>query len=247
MSGLGEFLKKERETQGYSIADVEDKTKIQARYLRAIEEENYTFIPAEVYLRGFVRSYARFLHVEKSDFVTDFLNQSTPEKELELPEYAKDNPENKKDGRKIIPAIIVAVLAFAILWGAQSVFNQSRQNQDSADKPKPNQEELLPESTEKEPPVAEITEEKKLTLRIEISDSSRNNKCWIRIDVDGVMIAEETLRAGDAREYTGNDSIRIRLGNPAVSRLILSGKELDITKGRLEVLDTTFTFADLEE
>jgi cytoskeleton protein RodZ len=58
---IGEILRTERESRGLSLIDVEEETKIRAKYLQALEEENYDEIPGEAYCMGFLRNYARFL------------------------------------------------------------------------------------------------------------------------------------------------------------------------------------------
>ena len=44
---IGELLRAERENKGLSLFDVEEKTKIRAKYLQALEEENFEEIPGE--------------------------------------------------------------------------------------------------------------------------------------------------------------------------------------------------------
>lgn len=56
----GAAIKKAREAKGLSHADLESRTKITAKILRALEEERYADMPnARVYVRGFVRCIAR--------------------------------------------------------------------------------------------------------------------------------------------------------------------------------------------
>jgi cytoskeletal protein RodZ len=62
--GLGAWLRAERLGRGFTYADVERDTHINRIYLEAIEEEHYDVLPAPVYTRGFVRSYARWLGID---------------------------------------------------------------------------------------------------------------------------------------------------------------------------------------
>ncbi|MFA5517025.1 MAG: helix-turn-helix domain-containing protein [Desulfuromonadales bacterium] len=64
----GRFLRARREAAGLSLREVADRTKISPMKLRQIEEEQYEYLPAAVYLRGFIVSYARMLGL--SDFAT---------------------------------------------------------------------------------------------------------------------------------------------------------------------------------
>jgi transcriptional regulator with XRE-family HTH domain len=62
---LGEKLKKLRGDFRMSLAEISKATKIQAKYLEYLEEGQYEKLPAEVYVRGFLRSYARCLNVDE--------------------------------------------------------------------------------------------------------------------------------------------------------------------------------------
>ena len=61
----GEFLKKARETAGVDLRSISQETKIGVTLLGYIEEERLDRLPVEVYLRNFVRQYARCLGLEE--------------------------------------------------------------------------------------------------------------------------------------------------------------------------------------
>ena len=60
-SGFGERLKRERELRGVSRDEVCAGTRITARYLEALENEQWEILPGGVFNRGFVRGVARFV------------------------------------------------------------------------------------------------------------------------------------------------------------------------------------------
>ncbi|WP_258110127.1 RodZ domain-containing protein [Alicyclobacillus sp. SP_1] len=61
---LGQRLKDTRESQGLSLDEVADRTKIRTHYLKALENGEWDFLPGDVYARGFVRSYADVLGMD---------------------------------------------------------------------------------------------------------------------------------------------------------------------------------------
>ncbi|OIP23666.1 hypothetical protein AUJ93_00585 [bacterium CG2_30_33_46] len=61
---LGEKLKKIREGLKLSLADVEKSTKIQKKYIKAIEENDYNSLPADVYTKGFLSNYSKILRID---------------------------------------------------------------------------------------------------------------------------------------------------------------------------------------
>ena len=62
--GLGPWLRERREERGYDVDRVERDTRISRGYIEALERDQFDVLPAPVYARGFVRSYARYLGLE---------------------------------------------------------------------------------------------------------------------------------------------------------------------------------------
>lgn len=66
---LGEKLFKLRNDFRMSLAEVSKATRIQVKYLESLENGAYEKLPADVYVRGFLRSYARYLNVDEQALV----------------------------------------------------------------------------------------------------------------------------------------------------------------------------------
>jgi transcriptional regulator with XRE-family HTH domain len=64
MASLGEEFRAAREARKLTLSDVSEQVHIRTVYLRSIEDENWAAISAPVYVRGFVRTYARFLGLD---------------------------------------------------------------------------------------------------------------------------------------------------------------------------------------
>jgi cytoskeleton protein RodZ len=64
MPALGERFRAAREARGLSLSEVSEQIRIRSVYLAAIEEERWSAIGAPVYIRGFLRTYARFLGLD---------------------------------------------------------------------------------------------------------------------------------------------------------------------------------------
>ncbi|HEX4826323.1 MAG TPA: DUF2914 domain-containing protein [Candidatus Polarisedimenticolaceae bacterium] len=61
---LGDQLRAERERRGQVLRQVADATKIRTTYLEAIEAHDWKALPADVFTRGYVRSYAEYLGLD---------------------------------------------------------------------------------------------------------------------------------------------------------------------------------------
>ena len=75
---LGERFRAAREARGLSLSDVAEQIRIRSVYLAAIEDENWNAIGAPVYVRGFLRTYARFLGIDPEEAVAAF-NRTQPQ------------------------------------------------------------------------------------------------------------------------------------------------------------------------
>ncbi len=100
---LGEKLKKIRKKSGVSLAEIAVQTKIKKDYLRKIESGNYKDLPFDVYVKGFLRSYAKYLNLDSEKVIEQF------NKEIGVRESVKKYQENKKpiEGQKNFSYLII--------------------------------------------------------------------------------------------------------------------------------------------
>jgi flagellar biosynthesis protein FlhG len=69
----GALLRRVRESAGATLEDLGEITKISKRYLHAIEENDFSALPAAVYVRGFVSEYARALGLDNRVVATSYM------------------------------------------------------------------------------------------------------------------------------------------------------------------------------
>ncbi|RKZ30350.1 hypothetical protein DRQ36_05900, partial [bacterium] len=72
MRELGEYLKQMRVAKGLSIEDIAEATKISVEYIVALEEGNFDILPAEIYVRGFIKSYGELLGADLDDLFSRY-------------------------------------------------------------------------------------------------------------------------------------------------------------------------------
>ncbi len=73
MSSFGEDLKRERELRKISLREIAESTKINVRYLDALEKNNFKRLPGGVFNKGFVRAFAQHIGVDEEDMVNAYL------------------------------------------------------------------------------------------------------------------------------------------------------------------------------
>ncbi len=69
---LGERMKKLRDERRLSLGEISKGTKIQTKYLQYFEEGEYMKLPADVYVRGFLRSYGLYMGVSEASLIKQF-------------------------------------------------------------------------------------------------------------------------------------------------------------------------------
>ncbi|MDP6793885.1 MAG: helix-turn-helix domain-containing protein [Verrucomicrobiota bacterium] len=74
MPSVGDQLRAAREEQGKSLEDIGEALKIRADHVLALEEGDFSKFDAPVFVRGFIRSYCRILHLDSAPMVVQ-LNQ----------------------------------------------------------------------------------------------------------------------------------------------------------------------------
>ena len=75
---VGQLLQKEREAKKVSLETVARRTRIKLSFLKAIEEDAFQLIPSETYVRGFIRSYAKLVHLNPDEILNLYRNQAEP-------------------------------------------------------------------------------------------------------------------------------------------------------------------------
>ena len=85
MFEIGNSLREARERQGLGYPEIELATKIRAKYIRALEEEDFTSIPGDAYIRGFLRTYAEYLGLDGDVYVDEYASRFITSWRDELP------------------------------------------------------------------------------------------------------------------------------------------------------------------
>src|SRR5437773_10032286 len=72
MFEIGTSLREARLRQGLDFPELEQATKIRGKYLRALEDEQFDLLPAQTYVKGFLRSYAEYLGLDGQLYVDEY-------------------------------------------------------------------------------------------------------------------------------------------------------------------------------
>lgn len=127
---IGKKLQKARQAKGYTLDDLQQITKIQKRYLIAIEDEKFDELPGDFYVRAFVKQYADTVGLDGDDLLKEYEDDLPKAKTAEYSDHIAQAVESRDSQRKTIgnqvsrsrryvPTIIITVviiLVLAAIW-----------------------------------------------------------------------------------------------------------------------------------
>src|SRR5437773_6813379 len=110
--------------QRLDITDVEARTKIRAKYLRALENEDFGMLPGSTFVKSFLRTYAEFLGLDPHLLVEEYRVRHDPRDESELTPFAPRprGRERRRPPRSPAPWLggvlaVVGILALLLILG----------------------------------------------------------------------------------------------------------------------------------
>lgn len=120
---IGERLKEAREDQNLSLESLQETTKIQKRYLEAIEQGNFKILPGTFYARAFIKEYAAAVGLDPNELLEEYKEEIPQAEEESTVQYShihrsrKDNNAQKNTNIfSFIPTVIVVLLVIGIFF-----------------------------------------------------------------------------------------------------------------------------------
>lgn len=222
MAGLGQRFRAAREARGLTLPEVAEQVRIRAVYLAAIEDEDWNSIGAPVYIRGFLRTYARYLGLDAEEAVAEF-NLGEGERGAIVPARGDIEDIERAGGRRglqLSPLIWIASLVAVILI-AFVVYNELTL-------PKSGNVVALatPEEGATPTPVPIATANAQPAPSVQSSPGALELRltaaCWLRVTSDGSVVAEGTFPAGTVKTFSGRN-VTLLVGNAGAVDLVVDG------------------------
>ncbi len=244
------LLKVEREAKKITLKEISDSSKINIKFLEAIESGDFDVMP-EVYIRAFLKTYSKYIGLNPEKVLADFelakKNKLGKTTESPLPimvekeegesgtETYSDKEENGEKKKRLLLFAAIAVmviLALGILFFLPE------------DEVKPPQEtsfeEILKEKKVEVPTTTTIEKNAKQKENISVRIDAKG-QCWLGVRVDSDTSSSQfMLSKGNKKLFTANDSMRIVFGNPAGVKVFFNDKELNVAKKKGEVTEVIF-------
>jgi len=212
MAPLPEQLRRTRERAGLSIEDISARTKIQIPLLEAIERGDFERVPGGLFVRGFLRAYAREVGLDPEAVVAAYLDQYEPEVHIAEPLDRSTAEVRDRDDvilaqadaeafslRKLWPAAAITVMVVGIFM---TVGSGSR-NQPVAEAQAVGTSGQTAAVPEPAPRPSET-----LTL-----DMRAKRDVWVAATADSQRVVYRTLKAGEHVTVTARSEISARIGD----------------------------------
>ena len=138
MPAIGEMLREARMRQHLDVGDVESRTKIRAKYLRALENEDFGMLPGPTFVKSFLRTYADFLGLDSQLLLEEYRARFEPRDEGELQRFGARPGEHRERphrgpprrglvvGGAVLAAIVVLLLVLGLTSGGGGGGNEGK-------------------------------------------------------------------------------------------------------------------------
>jgi len=218
---------------------VEADIKIRHKYLEAMENEDFGILPGRVYVKGFLKNYARYLGLDADDILSLYQSQYPAEEEQESVEIQEQHTPGKGNRRFLSAGLIIAGIIFvAAVFATLPLFKNGEglnrppasQQNDSV-----NKEHQLPPSGLDNNIINRNNNNNNLVIPPEPAPEGVNmtlnvtdKTSWMLVVVDGKTQFTGELPAGESKSFQGKEKIWIKLGNAGVVEVQVNGKKLGV-------------------
>jgi cytoskeleton protein RodZ len=264
MPALGQRFRAAREARGLTLPEVAEQVRIRSVYLAAIEDEDWDAIGAPVYVRGFLRTYARFLGLDAEEVVAAF-NLGEGERGAIVPARGNIADIERAGGRRglqLSPLIWIASLV-AVILVAFVVYNELTLPRHGGPiaflaTPVPATPTPLPTAGASTTPTAGASTTptagaSAMPSALPVSPSGVTQfalrftgLCWARITADGAIVAQGTFPAGVTKAFSGR-SVTLVVGNAGAVDLTVDGKDFGKMGAPGQVIQRSFAFPASEQ
>jgi transcriptional regulator with XRE-family HTH domain len=221
MPSIGDTLREARMRQRLDIADVEAKTKIRAKYLRALENEEFGMLPGPTFVKTFLRSYAEVLGLDPHLLVEDYRARYEPRDEVEAM-HPLGPPGLGRDRRRRPgppgPWVLGGLALLAVL-GTLLVIGLVGGDDDGGGEPAAEETTTQPQTRERRERPERPPPPRRVVLRID-----PELETYVCVDTgpdteirfEGILTEPQTFRGRRLRVNLGNTSVAVRANGEPV-------------------------------
>jgi len=240
MQTIGEVFRTEREQRLLSYKDVEAATGIRAAYIAAIEDGEYARTPGEVFLKGFIRSYAVFLQLDP-DSMLELYRQQRPQTKAEpeqqqtqvASERAVKLPDTITGSRWMVLAALIVAVTAVVGYGGYRVLSAPAGIVSKNEQQVPAKQAVQPANPAGAAPAA-VQQGIRVTAAF-------SETCWLQVQVDGKEVFEGLMERGQKATWEGRSTVEVHMGNAGAAELQVNQQAIGKLGDPGDVVHKVFT------
>jgi cytoskeleton protein RodZ len=250
MAEIGESLREARMRARIDISEVEARTKIRAKYLRALENEEWNLVPGPVYVKSFLKTYGDYLGLDSRLLIDEFKRRYERPSENEVRATASSARERDRDRNRhprrfsgtvfspigvIVAAVVVIVVALYLIGshssngpsastGITPSSGNTRAKTTNKDKTKPAKHVTTAPGTSTKAKTTTRTTAIHTTTTARTSASLAmvpEGNTWVCVEsASGTTLYTGTYRTGETIKTVHGAALLVSLGNNEVSMTV---------------------------
>ena len=237
---MGAYLRSARRRRRVSIERAAEDTKIRPDFLMRMESDEFDFL-APAYVRGFLRTYARFLHVDPEPLLEDFDNRHgapRPDTQqivaLERRQNSVPREPRARNNWAVAASIAAVVLILLAIVGyvnrpgetngapASDTQNQAQAQPSPSPSPSPKPKPSVTPIVLPSPGAGIVEGGEGIVVEV----NAISGECWVQATVDGTDIFSDTILPGTGQIFSANSTVELVLGLPESVELVVNGENL---------------------
>ena len=228
MGTLGQYLRSAREARGIDLRDAAQQTRISFNYLKALEEEDFTKLPGEVFVKGFLKNYGKFLRLDELEVMRQFeeLRVAKPATSAVVSKEPAVARSKQKAPQliKIEPFLWGGGVVIALILFVFMALPDRHQRE--------TQKVVTPMSTGQTATASlPFPQTGKLYLEVVALEDT-----WLLVRTDNSPQKKALLKKGESLIWSANERFLLSFGSAKALKLMLNGQELTVNEPGSEVV-----------
>jgi hypothetical protein len=239
LATIGPQLKEARERRGMTAVEAARRLHMRAMFVEALEREHWGVIGEPVYIRGFLRNYARMVGLNGQALV-DAFNDSEPvaaaphQPALSYEFAAASRTRFRYPWLLATMSVVALVLVVRVIW-TMAMPGALGHNEVRPPAAIAQTADLSGSRADDGANAAVSSAHRGVDLRLALTQP-----CWLSIVVDGKRVVYETLPAGTVKEFHGVREISLRAGNAGGVVATIDGQSIGTLGHPGQVQDRVF-------
>jgi hypothetical protein len=218
MFEIGTSLREARVRQGVDLLEAERTTKIRSKYLRALEDERFELLPAQTYVKGFLRSYAEYLGLDGQLYVDEYNSRYVADEDA-VPRVRR--ARQSQAHRRVESGVLLITLAGIVVTAALVIVAWKYSGNEAAQQP-----EGIP-LTQQQTPAGTPTRVSRPWNRLDVTAKRGNSRITVYRrecgGLHGILLYEGTLERKQTKWWAGR-TLCIQASRPSNLVVLLNGR-----------------------